>query len=86
MRLALKAVRENVGFLVCGLSLAQGDLEDGRLVNPFPMSQHLVASYPYRLKLRQDAEKRPQVQRFVAWLRSEASETRRYIERMTAQT
>lgn len=84
MRLALEAVRQNVGFLVCGLSLVQADLESGQVVNPFPMSQHLIALHPYRLKLRQDSEKRPQLQRFVAWLRHEASETRRQIEEMTA--
>ncbi len=79
---ALEAVREHVGFLVLGLSLVQADLENGRMVNPFPMSEHLLAPHPYRLKLRHDVERRPQVQRFVTWLRSEAAETRRYIERM----
>jgi LysR family transcriptional regulator, glycine cleavage system transcriptional activator len=84
-RLALEAVRQDVGCLVCGLSLVEGDLEQGHVVNPFPMSQHLAAPHPYRLKLRQDVEKRPQLQRFAAWLRTEASETRRYIEKVTAQ-
>ncbi len=84
-RLALEAVRQDVGFLICGLSLVLSDLEHGSIVRPFPISQHLRAPYPYRLKLRQDAEKRPQVQRFVAWLRNAASETRREIENMAAQ-
>lgn len=79
VRLGLEAVCQNVGFLVCGLSLAQRDLEDGSAVNPFPISQHLVAPHPYRLRLRQDAEKRPQLVRFVAWLRHEASQTRKYL-------
>lgn len=74
-RLALDAVRQNVGFLVCGLSLVLSDLEDGSIVNPFPVSQHLIAPHPYRLKLREDAAKRPQVQRFAAWLRAKAAET-----------
>jgi len=82
-RLALEAVRREVGYLVCGLSLIQEDLKEGRIVNLFPMSQHLTAPHPYRLKLRQDSERRPQVQKFVAWLRNEASETRRQIETMT---
>ncbi len=84
-RLALEAVRQDVGFLVCGLSLVLSDLEHGSIVRPFPILKHLRAPYPYRLKLRQDAEKRPQVQRFVAWLRNAASETRREIENMAAQ-
>jgi LysR family transcriptional regulator, glycine cleavage system transcriptional activator len=84
-RLALEAVRQDVGFLVCGLSLLQDDLKDGRVVNPFPMSQIVSAPHPYRLRLRQDSEKRPQVLRFAAWLRGEAAETRGDIEKMTAQ-
>lgn len=84
-RLALEALRMNVGFLICGLSLVRSDLEDGLVINPFPMSQHLVAPHPYRMRLRPNIEKRPQLQRFVAWLRNEASETRRHIEKATAQ-
>ena len=84
-QLALEAVRQNVGFLVCGLSLVLDDLDSGLVVPPFPMSRHLVAPYPYRLKLRHDVERRPQVQRFVAWLRQEAGETRRRIEAAIAR-
>ncbi len=84
-RLALEAVRQDVGFLVCGLSLLQGDLNEGLAVNSFPMSQHVAAPHPYRMRLRLDAEKRPQVMRFAAWLRGEAGETRRYIEKMTSK-
>jgi LysR family glycine cleavage system transcriptional activator len=82
-RVALEAVRQNVGFMVCGLSLVQAALESGDVANPFPLSQHLVAPHPYRLRLRQDAERRPQVLRFAAWLRSEAAYTRRRIEAVT---
>jgi LysR family glycine cleavage system transcriptional activator len=81
-RVALEAVRQDVGFLVCGLSLVLGDLEGGSIVNPFHASQHLDAPHPYRLKIRPDAEKRPQVERFAAWLRNAASETRREIRRL----
>lgn len=78
-RIALEAVRKNVGFLVCGLSLVSSGLDDGSIVNPFPRSQHLKAPHPYRLMVRADAGKRPQVQRFVAWLRNEAQSTQRQI-------
>jgi len=83
-RLALEAVRQDVGFLVCGLSLILRDLEQGTIVRPFPVCQHLPAPHPYRFKLRPDVEKRPQVQRFVAWLRNAASETRKDIEKIAA--
>jgi LysR family glycine cleavage system transcriptional activator len=79
-QLALEAVRQNVGFLVCGLSLVLDDLDSGAVVNPFPMAQHIVAPHPYRLKLRHDVERRPQVQRFVTWMRQQAGETRGRIE------
>ncbi|MGJ5620203.1 LysR family transcriptional regulator [Sulfitobacter sp. MF3-043] len=84
-RVALQAVRQNVGFLVCGLSLVLSGLEDGSIVNPFPASQHLGAPYPYRLKIRPGVEKRPQVERFAAWLRTEANQTRCEIQRLGRQ-
>lgn len=83
-RVALEAVRQNVGFLVCGLSLVLSDLDDGSIVTPFPASQHLVAPHPYRLQIRPDAAKRPQVQRFAAWLRMMAHETQSEINRLGA--
>jgi LysR family glycine cleavage system transcriptional activator len=79
-RLALEAVRRNVGFLVCGLSLVQGDLEAGRVCRLFPAEQHLVAPHPYRLRLRSDVQRRPQVQKFLSWLRAEAVEAERQIK------
>jgi LysR family glycine cleavage system transcriptional activator len=44
------------------------------------MARHLRAPHPFRMQLRADAEKRPQVQRFAAWLRGTAQDTRRQIE------
>ncbi len=68
-RIALEAVRQNVGFLVCGLSLVLNDLEEGAIVCPFPASNYLPAPHPYRMKVRAESGKRPQVQKFMAWLR-----------------
>lgn len=83
-RLATEAVRQNVGFLVCGLSLILLDLETGLIVLPFPMSEHLVAPHPFRLRTRTDSVHRPQIQRFIAWLRSEAKDTRHKIDELTS--
>ena len=83
-RLALEAVRQNVGFLVCGLSLIQEDLEAGTIRTCFPMAQHLTAKHPYHLKLRTDVEKRPHLQQFVGWLKREAAVTREKIESVGA--
>jgi len=79
-RLALDAVRQNVGFLVCGLPLVLCDLQEGVIVRPFPLCQHLVAPHPYRLRLRSDAIKRPQLVKFVEWLRITSCETQRELE------
>lgn len=79
-RLALDAVRQNVGFLVCNLSLVQRDLDEGSIVHPFPLSQHLPVPNPYRMKLRGDSGGRAPVQRFAEWLRNRARETQAEID------
>jgi len=84
-RLALEAVRENVGFLVCGLSLLLRDLEDKTIVHPFPISQNIVAPFPYRLRMSSNAENRPQIQKFVEWLELESRETQRKIDALLNQ-
>lgn len=81
-RLAIEAVRQNVGFLVCGLSLLLTDLQAGTVALPFPGREHLVAPRPYVLNPRSDADRRPQLQRFLTWLRKEAEDTRRRISEM----
>lgn len=79
-RLALEAVRENVGFLVCGLSLMLRDLEEGTIVHPFPISNHIIAPFPYRLRMSANAANRPQIQRFADWLEVKSQETQRKID------
>lgn len=82
-RVALDAARMHVGFLVCGLSLVIRDLDSGALVTPFPVSRHIVAPHPYRLSLRADSGRRPQVQRFLAWLQAEAARTQEDLRQRT---
>lgn len=74
-RLALEAVRQDVGFLVCGLSLFQEDLAAGRVLLPFPADQHIIAPQPYHLTIRETKPMRPQLQKFCDWLRNEAAQT-----------
>lgn len=85
-RVALEAARMHVGFLVCGLSLVIRDLDSGALVTPFPVSQHIVAPHPYRLSLRSDSARRPQVQKFLAWLQAEATKTQEEIANRAGRT
>ncbi len=82
-RIAIEAVRQSVGFLVCGLSLVLQDLADGTIVMPFPATDHLLAPHPYRLRINPSAAKRPQIERFTAWLWAEAAVTRQQIETLT---
>ena len=83
LRLALEAVRQNVGFLICGLALAADDLAEKRIFMPFGPAEHMIAPHPYRLVIREGAEARPQLQRFADWLRCEAAETARYLSSIT---
>ena len=80
-RLALEAVRQNVGFLICGLSLLEDDLAQGRIVLPYPAHQSLAAPMPYVLILTANGNLRPQLQRFLDWLRGEARLTRLSLQR-----
>jgi LysR family glycine cleavage system transcriptional activator len=78
-RLALEAVRQNVGFLICGLSLVEADLESGRIVLPYSAYQSLTAPMPYVLTVSSHGTLRPQLQRFLDWLRGEARLTRQSL-------
>jgi LysR family glycine cleavage system transcriptional activator len=83
-RLGLEAVRSDIGFLICGLSLVLKDLARGAVVAPFPMSQHLVAPDPYRMSIRSGAEGRPAVRQFASWVREAARVTQTEIDRLVA--
>lgn len=83
-RLALEAVRENVGFLVCGYSLVEPDLEQGRIVLPYPAHQSLLAPKPYVLSVSAHSASRPQMQRFCGWLRDQAHRTAQSLKTATA--
>jgi LysR family transcriptional regulator, glycine cleavage system transcriptional activator len=72
---AYEAARREVGFLVCGLSLVLGDLDNTSLVIPFPAESSIVSDHPYRAVIRAGADQRPQFQRFMDWLRDEARKT-----------
>jgi len=76
-------VARDVGFLACGLSPVTDDIARGTVVLPFPASRHITAAHPYRAILREGSENRPQVRRFMEWLRQEAVETERQLRELT---
>lgn len=83
-RVALEAVRQGVGFLVCGLSLFATELPAGSVTLPFPANLCLDAPNPYVLTIASQGAKRPQLQRFCTWLRGQARETKHSLESMTS--
>lgn len=84
-RLTLEAVRQNVGFLICGLSLVEKDIAEGRILLPYPAHQSLVAPKPYVLTLSARGALRPQLLRFIDWLRHEAKLTELSLLRATSK-
>lgn len=85
-RLALEAVRKDVGFLVCGLSLIERDLAEGSIVHPFPARKSITAPMPYVLNVPMRGAVRPQLQRFCDWLLNRAHLTRKSLELVAASS
>ena len=84
LRLALEAARQDVGFAIAGLSLVQHDLQNQTLFLPYGAEKHLKAPYPYRLSIRPVGGHRPQLDRFIEWLSTEAQETANALARIGA--
>ena len=82
LRQALAAVRENVGFLICGLCLARADLDAGRVVLVYPAERHLSEVAPYRMFLRDATRTTAQVRRFADWLLEQARESQAWVDGM----
>ena len=68
--MVLQAALDGQGIAMGSSVLAADDLRAGRLVRLFPDSQ-LTAKYSYCLLSTEFIRQRPDVQRFVAWLKEE---------------
>lgn len=79
-RLALDATRKTVGFMLCGVALIEDDLRAGRLVLPFSSAMGIRAKTPYRLWTRDPVASRPQLQKFVDWLRDEGQKAQAFVD------
>lgn len=55
-KMALEAVRKDVGFLVCGVALIEADLKKGRLVLPYTVDKGPDAPHPFRIWQRDQVE------------------------------
>jgi LysR family glycine cleavage system transcriptional activator len=76
---ALEAVYSDAGLIVCGLSLVQPLLEEGKLSLPFPQSQGIRSEQSYRATFTEHALRRTQAQEFRDWLLREAEVTRIWL-------
>lgn len=83
LRVALEAVRRNVGFLICGLALARRDLEAGTAVLVYPAGRNLDGAAPFRCFLRNEDRATAQVRRFLDWLRDQSRETQDWLDAAT---
>ena len=77
--MALQGAQDGLGLAMGALPMVANDLQSGRLVAPFP--DRVVAARSY-YALTHRGPRRPEVEAFVRWLRSEGSEGPR---RMTTQ-
>ncbi len=78
-RVAMEAVRQNVGFLVCGHALVQRDIESGQAFLLYPPDKHIIAPQAYRMTIQNPDRLRPQLLKFVDWIRQQARDTRTQI-------
>ncbi len=86
VRNAIEGVKSDAGLLVCGLSCVLDHLKQAVLMLPFPADEQLNAKHPYRVKARTEVAARPQVARFLSWLREEADKTKKHMEEVRSMT
>ena len=84
LRLALEAVRQEVGFLICGLGLARGDLERDAVTLCYPAQQSIPGPEPYRFFLRNETRTTAKIHLFSEWILDQARETQAWIDGMAA--
>jgi hypothetical protein len=71
--------------LICGLALAQEQLESGRLSLPFPLPQGAWTGQSYRVAFKEMAARRSQVGLFRSWLQNKSRETTDYLRQQTTK-
>jgi LysR family transcriptional regulator, glycine cleavage system transcriptional activator len=81
---ALEAVQADAGFLLCGLALVAGQLQNKTLCAPFPIHQGLRTGPAYNIAFRRDAARRGQIGRFREWLLDESRKTEELLAALIA--
>jgi LysR family glycine cleavage system transcriptional activator len=76
---AIETVANGAGFALCGVALARGHLDAGKLSLPFGVSSGRWTSHAFHVRIPSAALLRPQVRRFRQWLLEEAGSTERWL-------
>jgi len=76
---AIETVADGAGFAMCGIALARGHIEAGKLSLPFALRTGSWTSHSFQVRIRNDALLRPQVRRFRQWLLEEAMTTEKWL-------
>lgn len=79
----IEAARSGVGMALVPLSLCMDAIDRGELHLAFP-DKWLPAPAPYRMDVRDRAQDRPQMRRFLAWLNAEAADAERRMALLQA--
>lgn len=79
---AIRAMKSNVGMIICGLSLLENELGSGEVIMPFGPAPGSWASHEYQLVCAANSLKKPMVQAFRDWLVEEAELTASTIGRV----
>lgn len=81
---ALGAVEANAGMCLAGLALILDEVEAGTIDLPYPAATGQWSGHAFTARFRADANARPHVARFRAWLAAEGAATRDRLERFAA--
>lgn len=82
---ALEAVHSNVGIMLCGIALFVDEVQQKRLVCPFPLREGAWSNYSYNITYRPSSLRKPVVQRFREWLKREAWQTKSSLAKLVVK-
>lgn len=81
---ALESVYADAGFIICGLSLVQAQIDAGVLTAPFPVDEGDWTQKAYKIRFNPQALSRSAVRHFREWLLDEARDTSDELAKITS--
>ena len=83
---ALESVYADAGFIICGLSLVQAQIDKGMLTAPFPVEEGEWTQEAYKVRFGPQALSRSAVRHFKEWLLDEARNTADSLAQITPRS